>query len=79
MLFTQAYDRERREAAEAIDRLTLGVNNGLAIRTSKDAMRQFELARSRRAAADEPSQSPAEFRATMGRLAARFPGNVTVH
>lgn len=79
MLFAKAHEREQKEAAEALERLTLGVNNGIAISSSSAARRQFENARETRATPDEPGQTVSEYRATMARLAARFPANVQVN
>jgi hypothetical protein len=79
VLFSRAQERIRREAAESLERLTLGVNNGLAIWSNPDAKRQFERGRARREQAAGGVQTVREFRSTLGRLAAMFPGNVKVH
>lgn len=83
MLFERARERERKRDAESLERITLAVNNGLAISRDKDARRAFENARARRAEADAPAGTPgqslAEYQSTKARLAARFPLNVRVH
>lgn len=79
MLFSRAHEREQKEAAEALERLTLAVNNGIAISSSSAARRQFEHGRASRMSADAPGQTVSEFRSTMARLAARFPANVRVN
>ena len=80
MLFARAQERRSREAAESLERITLAVNNGLVITRDKAAREQFERGRRNRSGtAPEPEQTPAQFRATLGRLGAMFPAAVKVH
>jgi len=77
VLFSAAQRRIARAVAEDLERATLAVNNGMAILRDEKARAQFERTRARRAEAEAPtSQSVAEYKATMARLAARFPASV---
>ncbi len=52
--------------------MTVAIANGFAITLDKDAHRRWVSSRRSR----QPQQSSADFSATIGRLAARFPGKV---
>lgn len=68
----RAITRRSKQSQVEIDRVTLGVNTGTLITYDRDALRSW---RSRHPAPPDPQQ----FTATVGRLAARFPGKVKMH
>lgn len=59
--------------------MTVAMANGYAISVDEKARESWERARARRTGAAAKVQTVAEYRSTMARLAARFPGNVMVN
>lgn len=68
-----AGDRRSQESEVEVDRITLGVNSGYLITHDAESLRRWRM-RHRSTTPD-----PQQFTATVGRLAAKFPGKVKTH
>jgi hypothetical protein len=67
-----AIERREKLAQVELDRMTLAVNAGTLITYDAKALRRWQ-------SRHRSGQTPAQFRATVSRLAGLFPGKVQTH
>jgi hypothetical protein len=79
LLVEKRAERRRRETDEEADQMTVAMANGYVIAFDEKAREHWMSARERRSGAAAEVQTVGEYRATMARLASRFPDNVGVN